>query len=219
MLKGSAKVVTRRGTRRRLRAAASGRTFGGILPTPMHPRISELVDYVNTQRAALLAAASALPAERWGERPSPGRWSLNDLFEHLQIVEHSCARVMAKRAAEARAAGHPPETASSSMLGALDGQGLTDRRQKIEAPTRVAPTGTLSREQALEALERSRAELLEAIRLADGMALESVRSMHARLGEIDLYQWMLFVGQHEARHVEQAREIVGQLAATPASRS
>ncbi|MDB4898486.1 MAG: DinB-like domain protein [Gemmatimonadetes bacterium] len=185
---------------------------------PMHPRISELVDYLDTQRSALLAAAAALPRERWSERPAPEHWSIAALFEHLQIVEHSCARVIAKRADEARAAGHPPETASSSMLGALDGRGLTDRRQRIEAPSRVVPTGSLSPDQVLDALDRSRTELIEAIRVADGMALESVRSTHGRLGEIDLYQWILFVGQHEARHVEQAREIVGELAPASASR-
>lgn len=177
----------------------------------MHPRLQELVAYAAAQRAALLAAADAVPASRWSERPSPDQWSLGDLCEHLYLVERGSARVVAKRAAEARAAGHPAETETGSVLNALDGAGLLDRRTKREAPERVQPTGGWTRARALEALAESRAALHAAAREGDGLALGTVRHAHLRFGEIDLYQWILFIGQHEARHVPQAAEIAGQL--------
>jgi hypothetical protein len=37
---------------------------------------------------------------------------------------------------------------------------------------------------------------------------------HPVLGPIDLYQWILFVAVHEARHTAQIREIAAALAAT-----
>jgi uncharacterized damage-inducible protein DinB len=186
---------------------------------PMHPRITELVVYVDAQRAALLDVAAALPVERWTERPSADRWSVAELLEHLHMVEHSCAHVIAKRATEARAAGHPAETATDSKLGALDWSDIRDRSTRREVPARVAPTGTLSGEAARSAVERSRAELLAAVAAADGLALESIRHAHARLGEIDLYQWILFVGHHEVRHTAQMAEIVSQLGTASASRA
>jgi uncharacterized damage-inducible protein DinB len=185
----------------------------------MHPRLTELVEYVDAQRAALLDAASAVPPERWTERPVPDRWSVAEVLEHLHMVEHSCARVIARQAAEARAAGHPAETATSSKLGALDGNDLRDRSTRRAAPERVVPSGTLSGDAARSAVDRSRAELHEAISAADGLALESVRFTHARLGELDLYQWILFIGHHEARHTAQVVEIVTQLGAAPAARA
>jgi uncharacterized damage-inducible protein DinB len=185
----------------------------------MHPRLNELVEYVEAKRAALLDAASTIPPERWTERPSAGRWSVADVLEHLSMVEHSCARVIAKRAAEARAAGHPAETGTSSKLGALDGSDLRDRSVRREVPERVAPTGTLSSDAARSAVERSRTELREAVASADGLALENVRFTHARLGELDLYQWILFIGHHEARHTEQVAEIVTGLGAASAARA
>lgn len=178
----------------------------------MHPRLIELREYVDAQRSALLATASALPLERWIERPGPDRWSLTDLFEHLWKVEHSCARVIARGVAGARAAGHPMETDEHSVLGTLDAAGLRDRSRRIEVPERVAPAGGWSPQEALDRLAASRAELHEAIRAGDGLALGSVYQTHARLGEIDLYRWILFVAEHEARHVQQAAEIVEQLA-------
>jgi uncharacterized damage-inducible protein DinB len=179
----------------------------------MHPRLTELRAYVDAQRSDLLAAASALPLERWTERPGPGRWSLVELFEHLYKVEHSCARVIARGVADARAADHPMETDEHSVLGTLDGTGLRDRSRRLEVPERVAPAGGWTPEEALDRLAASRAELYEAMQAGNGLALGSVYQTHARLGEIDLYRWILFVAEHEARHVQQAAEIVEQLGA------
>ena len=180
----------------------------------MHPRLTELREYVDNTRSALLSAAAAIPSDRWMERPAPDRWSLCDLFEHLYRVEHGCARMIDVRAREARAAGHPAETATSSVLGALDHVNLLDRGRRMTAPERVTPAGGWTREQALASLARSRDELHEGMRAAEGLALGSVMATHPRLGEIDLYTWILFVGQHEARHVPQVAEIAEQLAAT-----
>jgi hypothetical protein len=179
----------------------------------MHPRLSELRDHADAQRSALLATASALPLDRWTDRPAAGGWSLVELFEHLYKVEHGCARAIARGVTDARAAGHPLETDEDSVLGALDAIGLRDRSRRIEVPERVAPGGGWSPQEALDRLAASRAELHDAIQAGDGLALGSVYQTHARLGEIDLYRWILFIAEHEARHVEQAAEIVEQLAA------
>jgi hypothetical protein len=179
----------------------------------MHPRLTELRDHVDRQRSALLAAASSLPTDRWTERPAPERWSMVELFEHLYKVEHGCARVIGKAALEARASGHPAETDESSVLDRLDFAGLRDRSQRRDVPDRVAPAGGWSPAEALEKLTTSRAELHDAIRVADGMALGSIIQTHARLGDLDLYNWILFVAEHEARHAQQAAEIAEQLGA------
>lgn len=179
----------------------------------MHPRLTELRDYADAQRNDLLSAVSPLPLERWTEHPAAGRWSVVELFEHLYRVEHSCARVIAKAVAGAREAGHSMETDTHSMLGTLDAFGLRDRTRRLDAPERVVPTGTWTPEEAREKLAASHEELHEAIRAGDGLALGSIYQTHARLGDIDLYRWILFVAEHEARHVQQAVEIAEQLGA------
>lgn len=177
----------------------------------MQRRLAELVDYLDATRAALLDIAAAIPADRFAERPAPDRWSAAELLEHLARVETSCTRVIAKRAADARARGADAETDDSSVLGALDGTPVADRTKRLEAPELVAPAGGFNREQALAALATSRAELMRVITEAEGLALGAVRYTHIRLGELDLYQWILFVGKHEERHTRQLEEIVAQL--------
>jgi hypothetical protein len=62
-----------------------------------------------------------------------------------------------------------------------------------------------------DALRRSRADLHAALRDGDGLALGEITATHPALGVINLYQWVLFVGQHEARHTRQVRDIVQRL--------
>jgi hypothetical protein len=45
--------------------------------------------------------------------------------------------------------------------------------------------------------------LRAAVVTADGVALGEIKHNHAILGELDLYQWLIFVGQHEGRHRKQ----------------
>ena len=179
----------------------------------MHPRLAELASFITAQREAVLGAADSVPRARWSESPA-GRWSVAQVLDHLQRVEAGSARLLAERVTAARAAGHAAETETSSVLGSMDGRGLDDRSTRLDAPELVAPDAQADGEAALAGLQQSRAALLEAMRLADGLALGSIKHTHLRFGEIDLYQWILFVGLHEKRHAEQLTELAGQLATT-----
>lgn len=180
----------------------------------MHPRLTELLSYLDAQRAGVLDAASGLPPERWGERPAADRWSIAEVCWHLQRVEQGVAKLIRMRAAEARERGHPAEVAESSQLGALDGRRVTDRSLRLDAPSRVAPTEAPSANTVQQQLNESRDLLRAAVAEADGLALGSITHPHPVLGEIDLYQWILFVGQHEARHAQQVTEVAKSIRST-----
>src|SRR5215211_1363491 len=65
----------------------------------------------------------------------------------------------------------------------------------------------LTSAQALVALDESRQQLLHAIGTGEGLALTGMVYPHPLVGMLNLYQWILFVGQHEGRHSEQIRDI------------
>ncbi|MEO7454936.1 MAG: DinB family protein [Gemmatimonadaceae bacterium] len=179
----------------------------------MHPRLAELLAYLDAQRARVVGAASDLPPERWGVRPAPDRWSVAEVYWHLQRVEQGVAKLIRKRATEAREQGIPAEQETSSALGALDHARLADRSWVMFAPPQVSPPAEIpSAEMVQQQLEESRQMLRAAVAEADGLALGSVRHPHPLLGEIDLYQWILFVGQHEGRHAVQIEEAAKALA-------
>ncbi len=173
----------------------------------MHPRLAELLTYLEAQRDRVRGAANRLPRERWSVRPSPGKWSVAEVIWHLQRVERGVAKLIAKRAGEARASGHPAESSTTSMIGALDGRAVDDRTQPIIAPPQVSPPEPIDPNEVERQLEESRSLLRAAIADADGLALGSITHPHPVLGEINLYQWILFVGHHEARHAGQIAEV------------
>src|SRR5215207_10781594 len=178
----------------------------------MHLRLAELSEHLAQQRRDLLDAASTVPDDRWQLRPAEDRWSVSEIFEHLYRVERGVAAVLAKRIAKARAEAHPSETETSSVMGTFEEFRVSQLGRKLLAPELVAPTENPDRETAERQLAESRAALLAAMEQGDGLALGAIRHTHLRFGELDLYQWILFVAEHERRHEAQLREVVRQLA-------
>jgi hypothetical protein len=173
----------------------------------VHPRLAELLAYAAAQRAGLLAAVESVPAPLRDRRPAEGVWSVAEVLEHLHRSESTVASIVSVRLAEALAAGLEAEGESDSLLGSLDRYRIPRTGRRVPAPGFLIPTGIMTWAQALSALAGSREALLQAITPGDGVALGRVVHPHPILGPFTLYQWILFVGQHEARHAAQIRDL------------
>ncbi len=55
--------------------------------------------------------------------------------------------------------------------------------------------------------EEARVEFLRLAAEGDGLDLTRVKGQHALFGELNFYEWILMIGQHERRHVTQLRRI------------
>jgi len=84
---------------------------------------------------------------------------------------------------------------------------MLDRTRPIMSSESARPTGTLDAEAAWSALEHVHAKLVQTVRGSDGLALGTIAVPHPVLGPINLYQWISFVGGHEARHAAQIAEL------------
>ena len=67
----------------------------------------------------------------------------------------------------------------------------------------MQPRTNIDISEALDGLESSREALRAAVVSASGLSLGEIKHTHPILGELDLYQWLIFVGQHEGRHKKQ----------------
>src|SRR5258708_22152474 len=177
----------------------------------MNPRLEEVLNYLDTERRALRDAIELVPAELRDQQPGPDRWSVAEVLQHLVIIEKRIGLGMAKWVADAKASGVGPEVETSSVLNSLDLALIADRSRRRNAPEEVRPNGDLDAASAWTALEQTRAALRAAVLPADGLALSDVVKPHLVLGPINIYQWLLFVGSHEARHTAQVREIAAEL--------
>ena len=185
----------------------------------MHPRIKELFDYLDIRREELRAAVESVPEEKRELKPAPDRWSVAGVIEHLALLETRLTGLFKKRIAEGRAAGVGLDAETSQVIAPADIALLLDRTRRLVAPETIQPKRETDAVSAWRALEQAREGFRAIILDADGLALNEIVHPHLVFGPMDLYQWIAFVGGHEARHAEQIREIGRQLAGMPASQT
>jgi hypothetical protein len=174
--------------------------------------MAEIAAYLDETRAAVVRAVASLSPEESARRPAPGDWSVDEILTHLSLVEPGVAKRIAKSVGRAKGEGLERETSVSSVLGSLDGAPLEKLNERQVSPEIVEPKTVLPLPEALAALALSRESLRHAMAEADGWALESVVAPHLRLGPINMYQWLVFVGRHESRHLAQIERTIAALA-------
>jgi hypothetical protein len=174
-----------------------------------------MVSHLDRERSALLSAVNSIPADARERRPGPDRWSVAEILEHLSMVERRITALITKVVAGARARGLASERDASPVMPSVPVQMLVDRSRTLTASEAVTPTGDLGVVAAMGALEAAREELRAVIVAIDGLALGDVVHPHPVLGPINIYQWIGFIGSHEARHAAQIREIASSEPAAP----
>jgi hypothetical protein len=185
----------------------------------MDSKLAHLLTDLDTHRAFLRAAVDAVPAGLRERRPAPDRWSVAENLEHLAIVEARIAGLLAARLSALKAAVPPagpgptaapaaPRPRSTSFSAAR----LVDRTSKLKTGESSEPTAGLDAPAAWALLERSRAALRELLVASDGLALHEITHPHPFFGPLDAYQWVEFLGGHDARHAAQIKEAGDALA-------
>lgn len=169
----------------------------------MHPRLTELLDYVNAQTDELRKAYDAVPPERRTVRPEPGRWSPAEIVNHLVIVDRRINQRFRSLIEDAR--NLPPESESSPILSTTIAERVVTRDRRFSTSEASEPRET-DPSRIWDDLAAARRELEEIVASADGLALGNVVAPHPAFGPISGYDWLAFVGAHAARHAEQIRE-------------
>lgn len=179
----------------------------------MHPRIAEVLGHFDTSIATLdRAVADVAPALR-ERRPAPDRWSVAEVLEHVALVEERITQLLVNLLDTARADGLGPERETSPILPTFDLARVLDRSRPVTAGEASWPRAGLDASAAAAALARQREAFRATVLAADGLALGTVSAPNPVLGPLNGYQWVLFVGGHEARHAGQVRDIAAALRA------
>jgi len=173
----------------------------------MHPRIQEVLEYLDSTRSDLSNAVEAVSANRREERPGADRWSAAEVLEHLAIIEGRVTQMVAAKIGAAKASGLGPDPETSSIVDSIDRKRIADRSRPVTAPDLLRPLAETEATAVWSTLQQSRTRLREAVVAGDGLALSEIKHAHPVLGLINLYQWLVFVGSHEARHTAQIQEI------------
>lgn len=172
----------------------------------MNPKIQEIVDYLDEVRAEIYAAVNDLSQAQLDFKSAPEEWSISEVLSHLQVVEKGLPKLYAMLLKKAEEAGLQAEQ-DVSWLSSLDAVKLDVVTEKRTAPERVLPTAGIPKAELFAAMQASRQSLKDALAPAGDYDFSGVKWPHPALGEINLYQWVLFVGKHEKRHLGQIERL------------
>jgi hypothetical protein len=147
-----------------------------------------IVEKVQQAMADLQAAAAAVPAARFGERPAPEEWSGNEVMAHVVAADGyfggGIQRLLAGQPLPARPRGR-----------GVDGAPL------------------LSAAAWYQALAQQRGALFAAVLAADPAAAPDQRIEHPMFGPLTWRETLLFTRLHDLDHAGQLQKIATALAA------
>ena len=177
----------------------------------MHPQCEAAFGRLDSATRDLHEAAASMPESQRSLKPAPERWCVNEVLEHIGIVEQIFVTRLITNIEAAKGAGLGSEVGAPAMLPDQLGVVLEDRTTRRTAPEQAQPTGNVDSAAALRSIEACHERLRSAIASADGLALSSVTHDHRFFGTLNVYQWVDLMAGHERRHLAQLREIAEEL--------
>ncbi|WP_237582634.1 DinB family protein [Pontibacillus yanchengensis] len=158
---------------------------------------------LDEKRQEVLNFVDTLSNEKATTKPDQHTWSVVEVLEHLYLMEN----VVIKQIEHAIKNGEVKEVGEKPI------HKTTIRTQKVDAPETVQPKGHFQTiEDAKQGLEQSREATLFLIHNKDQELLQHRTFPHPLFGDMNLEQWIEFIGWHELRHLEQMKEVHNQLA-------
>ncbi|MDQ6760115.1 MAG: DinB family protein [Acidobacteriota bacterium] len=159
---------------------------------------------LQSSRLRLLEVVAPFTPEQRAFQPAEDRWSVAACIEHVTLVE-----TLVLNSIEQQLAAPPTPDKAEPARGKekLISRLVPERGTRVKAPERAAPTGRWPDfDQLLGEFEKARERSLRfaSTTRAD---LRSHFFPHFAFGDLDCYQWLLFLGAHCERHVRQIEEL------------
>jgi DinB superfamily len=174
-------------------------------------RLAEVISYIDASRVRLLESIAHVHPSFAELRPGDGTWSVAEILTHLALVDAGVAKLVARSVLWGKEKGVGPETSDESILATIDEYAIVERPKPLNAPQHLIPPHDSRMEEALRSLADSRRALKDALVEGDGMDLSVIKRPHPAFGDLNLYQWGLFIGKHEERHTRQIERTLRDL--------
>ncbi len=173
--------------------------------------VEEMLDSIDETRNRLLARVESLSAAECEKRRSPDIWSVAEIIEHLSISEDGVMKLIGMMLAKAEAAGRgAKETGRRFEPVSIDHFTERSLKEKYEAPEFIRPRGGVALADSIARMQQMRATLHEIRPRLEAADLTDARYPHPIFGPLNAYQWILFLGAHEERHLRQVERILSE---------
>lgn len=176
-------------------------------------RFDTIADIYSANSAIRERLAGVLDSVRPDEavaQPDDETWSIQEIVEHLTMVEFGTARICTKLLNEAKQAGKHSDgrVELSAVFAERSAQVST---QRLEAPDRVHPTGKVTLAEAFERMDANKKLFSEMRPDLERYDLSKHKFPHPYFGDITAAEWLVLLGGHELRHTKQIEKLLAKI--------
>ncbi|MGR9047285.1 DinB family protein [Halobacillus faecis] len=157
---------------------------------------------LDEKRKELLEFVEEVPEQEASVKPEEDRWSILEVLEHLYLME----QLIVYQINQALKQGDTQQATEKPI------HKTTNRDYKVDAPEAVRPKGEFKTlQEAKEGLKKTREATLFLIHNKEEETLQNRAFPHPAFGDMNLEQWVEFIGWHELRHLDQMKEVKAHL--------
>lgn len=161
-------------------------------------------------REGFLAVVGSVSPDEAVAVPDGEKWSIQQIVEHVGIVNSGMSRICAKLLATSVEEGKASDGSFSLSEGFGKGISMLGDR-KAEAPERVLPTGEVSIETTLDGFAATDAEYASLRPDIDKFDLTAHTFPHPFFGPLNAGEWLVMRGLHEGRHTQQVVKLLEKI--------
>jgi hypothetical protein len=165
-----------------------------------------LENYLKQTKQDFLKSIKGLSEAQWKFKAAPDRWSIAEAAEHITLSEEFISGNIKEKVMKAPA----PTAEQKAKLHGMEEKLIamvTDRSKKFQAPEPLKPTNKFANAKEVEKAfkEKRDANMKWAKSIPESELHAHVAP--APTGDIDAYQWLLFMAAHTKRHTLQIEEV------------
>jgi DinB family protein len=190
--------------------SATGARTVELPQSPADPRMkpeerAKVIKMLEDSQAEYLGALDKLTDAQWNYKPSPFKWSVGEVAEHIALTEVALFAAVERALAEKPNPDWEKKTAGKD---AFIERVMPNRQGRAQAPIEVRPTGKLTREEVIKRFKDHRVKVMEFTRQTDlPLKAHTLDHPFPVFSTLNAYDWLIYVPLHTIRHNKQIAEV------------
>ncbi len=166
--------------------------------------VEEIFSSIDASRQRLQARLEELDEAARHHKQTGQTWSAAEIAEHLAVIERRMAGLLSSLLEKAEA-NENSKCRETTQIGPISLARFAERSraEKFAAPEAVRPQGGVSISTSLANLQTTRETLRALQPRIEALDLSAYTFPHPVFGPLNFYEWLLFIGAHEERHLRQ----------------
>ncbi len=161
------------------------------------------LQYLESTKKNVLEATEGLSQAQWNFTPTPDRWSVAQVMEHIAAAEDFIRDNVVKEKVMVSPSGSPARDVKKTDEAVV--AMVPDRTHKAQAPEPLVPSNRFgSPDGSVNHFVESRATTEQFLKTTTGLR---DHVMDGPVGKMDGYEFVLFIAAHCERHTKQINEV------------